>query len=271
MSIASSRSTFPTSGIPCANHCRARSTSKRIISQNAGRVLAVANRFFAHAEAPQILQRKINPSLVIVHAHVLPEIRQLQRGASVVGKPLPLGIAIAAQVQHQMPHRIRRIAAVAQQIVERLVAADTLILPERGQQIGELCLGISNSRTVSASATNTGCRRMIAVVAGIQLRFPLVEQLQRCGRVANLIAQIVGDAAIGINIEEMLAQPLGKKPGSDRKILVVRARQPPAIFARLGQRGRMRQGSRTPAAVHSKRRRAAQSGDGWQQSLINGQ
>src|SRR3981081_3250326 len=37
----------------------------------------------------------------------------------------------------------------------------------------------------------------------------------------------------------MLAQPLGKKPGRDRKILVMRAGQAAAIFARFGFRRRM--------------------------------
>src|SRR5258708_15543491 len=37
----------------------------------------------------------------------------------------------------------------------------------------------------------------------------------------------------------MLTQPLRKKPGRDRKILVMRARQAAAIFARFGFRRRM--------------------------------
>ena len=52
--------------------------------------------------------------------NVLPEIGELQRRAGGVGKPLALGIAVAAQVQHQPAHGIRRIAAVAEQIVPGL-------------------------------------------------------------------------------------------------------------------------------------------------------
>ena len=88
-----------------------------------GSVFAVADRFFAHAEAAQVFERKINSSFGKVRAHVLPEVRQLQRGASVIGKLLALGIAVSAEIQHQVADRIRRIPAIAQQIVERFVAA----------------------------------------------------------------------------------------------------------------------------------------------------
>ena len=75
-------------------------------------------------------------------------------------------------------------------------------------------------------------------VRGVQFLLPAVKQRKRNLRVADLVAQIVGDAAIGINIEEMLMQVLRQKPGGDRKVLVVRGRQPPAISARLLQRWR---------------------------------
>ena len=105
-----------------------------------GSVFAVPYRFFAHPETAQVFERKINSSFGKVRAHVLPEVRELQGGAGVVGKLLALGIAISAEVQHQVADRIRRIAAVAQQIVEGFVAGDRLILPERGQQIREFML-----------------------------------------------------------------------------------------------------------------------------------
>jgi hypothetical protein len=60
-------------------------------------------------------------------------------------------------------------------------------------------------------------------VTGVQLGFPLIEQLQRSIGVADFIAQVVGDPAIRINIEEILPQFLRKKPARNRKVFVVRA------------------------------------------------
>ena len=58
--------------------------------------------------------------LPIIDGDILPEVRQLQGRAGVIGKLLALPSRISAQIQHQMSHRIGRIAAVAQQIVESL-------------------------------------------------------------------------------------------------------------------------------------------------------
>ena len=71
----------------------------------------------------QVFERKIDSSLGIVVAHVLPEIGQLQRGTGEIRKGLPIGIAISAEIENQMAHRIRRVAAVAQQVFEAFRSA----------------------------------------------------------------------------------------------------------------------------------------------------
>ncbi len=53
----------------------------------------------------QHIQRKIDAVFLQIDDHVLPEIRELQRGASGVGERLPLRVLVAAQSQHQPPHR----------------------------------------------------------------------------------------------------------------------------------------------------------------------
>src|SRR5216683_3632281 len=58
-------------------------------------------------------------------------------------------------------------------------------------------------------------------ITGVEFRFPLVEQKERYLAIAGFITEVVGDAAIGIDIEEMLSQPLRQKPSCDRKIFVV--------------------------------------------------
>ena len=87
------------------------------------RIARCRNILFTHAVTAQVLQRKINSSLGIIIAYVLPEIGQLQRGTGEIGKCLAISIAISAEVENQMAHRIRRIVAVAEQIFEGFVSA----------------------------------------------------------------------------------------------------------------------------------------------------
>ena len=101
-------------------------------------------------------QREIDAVLCEIDRHVLPEIGKLQRGTGGIGKLLPLGIAIAAQIQHQVPHRIRRIAAVAEHIVPILIAGDALILLEGLNQAIERLDGNLKFLDGGRSATKTG-------------------------------------------------------------------------------------------------------------------
>ena len=81
-----------------------------------GRRVAVRGHVvFGHSEAPQIFERQIDSAFRIVNGYVLPEVRQLQGRAGAVRQFLPLGIAIAAQIEHEMAHGIRRVSAVAEQ------------------------------------------------------------------------------------------------------------------------------------------------------------
>src|SRR5579859_5066658 len=68
---------------------------------------------------------------------------------------------------------------------------------------------------------------------------PLVEEFKRRRSVADFIAKIVGDAAIGINIEEMLAQTARQKPRCYGKVFVVCAGETSAVLAGLFKRGRL--------------------------------
>ena len=154
------------------------------------RIAGCRNIVFTDAMTAQVLQREIDSSLGMVIAYVLPEIGQLQRGTGEIRKGLPIRIAISAEIENEMAHWIRRIAAVAEQIFEGFVARDRLVLAEGFQQVVERLLGISNFRTVSSSATKTGCRG-VAGVAGIEFRLPLVEHFERRIGIAHLVAQIV--------------------------------------------------------------------------------
>ena len=216
MSMASSRLTFATQRQPLRKPFPRALDFKLDHLAERGSVFAIPNLFFAHAETAQIFEWKINSSFGKVRAHVLPEVRELQRGASVVGKLLPLGIAVSAEIQHQVAHRIRRIAAVAQQIVERFVAGDALILPERGQQVRKFMLRNFKLAHGLGERDKYGMPGM-PVIARISSASHWSSNCKDAAAVAHLVAQIVRDAAIRIDVEEVLAQLCRKKPDATEK------------------------------------------------------
>ena len=62
---------------------------------------------------------------------------------------------------------------------------------------------------------------------------PLVQQLERAGGIGNFVAQIVGPAAVGVDIVEMLVQARGQQPGDHVEIFVVMRGQPARVALRL--------------------------------------
>src|SRR6266496_1367265 len=103
-------------------------------------VFAVANVVCADAVPLKVLKRQIDSSFGKIGAHVLPEIRQLQGCAGEIGELLTFGVSISAQIQHKVTNWIRRIAAVSQQVLERLISRRGLVLAKGGQQIGKFVL-----------------------------------------------------------------------------------------------------------------------------------
>src|SRR5580658_788587 len=77
-------------------------------------------------------------------------------------------------------------------------------------------------------------------VAGVEFGFPLIEQRERGGSVGDLVAEIVRDAAVGVDVDKVLAQAARQKPRGDGEIFVVGAGQAGAVLLRFGQgrRGR---------------------------------
>ena len=207
------------------------------------------NIIFAHAEAPQVFERQIDPALGVVHANVLPEVRQLQRGAGEIGKLLPLRIAIAAKIQHEMADRIRRIAAIAEQVVESWVARHRLILTKRRQQVGKALLGNFEVAEPSRPARQTPDAAGLPCVASVAAQFRhWSSNCKRGAGIADLIAQIVRDAAVRINVEEMLTQALAAetrlRPKSSRSARC----QTSAVSLRFRKRWSNLREWRTPAA-----------------------
>ena len=62
---------------------------------------------FGDVEAAQILEREIDAVFRVVDGDVLPEIGELKRGAGEIGKALALGVAVSAEVEHEVSDWIR--------------------------------------------------------------------------------------------------------------------------------------------------------------------
>ncbi len=131
---------------------------------------------------------------------------------------------------------VRGVFAVGQQVVERFEARDGLILAEGDEQVGELVLG--NVELADGFGQGDEYRMFRrALVAGVELVLPLIEQFERGGGVADFVAQVVGDAAVGIDVKEMLAQAARQEPAGNGEIFVVRAGETGAVLAGFGERG----------------------------------
>jgi hypothetical protein len=95
-------------------------------------------------------------------------------------------------------------------------------------------------------------------ITGIELRLPLVEESKRCRRVADFITEIIGDAAISVNVQEVLAELFREEPGGDGKIFVMRSRELAAVVPGFFDgRGKLRNrvsGGQTRPARGSMRR-----------------
>jgi hypothetical protein len=89
-----------------------------------------------------------------------------------------------------------------------------LILAEGAEEIGELVFGdIELAHGFGESDEDRMSR--VPDVTGVELALPLIQQRERGGGITDFVAEVVGDAAVGINIEKVLAQAPGKEPGGD--------------------------------------------------------
>jgi len=79
---------------------------------------APGERVPATREAIEVLCRDVHAAPIEVAGHVLPEVRQLEGGADVVGARLPLGIAVPEESEHDTPDRVRRAATVLENVRE---------------------------------------------------------------------------------------------------------------------------------------------------------
>ena len=186
-------------------------------------------------------ERNIDAILQQIDRHILPEIRQLQRGAGGVGKPLPLGVAIAAQIQHQPAHRIRRIAAVAEQLVPVAIAGRRSgPARRRGSDRRTARCGMPCARTVRQQRDED---RMLRVARRTCASSSPRHQASR--RRLSAVSPISSPRSsaqrqIGVDVVEILVQALGQQEADDVEILVMVGGEPARVGRGLGSASSVR-------------------------------
>ena len=239
---------------------------------------AVGDDLVGHAEAAHVFLRDIDSALEVVDADVLPEVGELQAGAGCVGKFeilfSRLGGHFSAGVEHQAADGIGRVAAVVDHAVHGFVARNTLVLAKSDEQIGERLLG-NGAGADGFRKRDEDWMARAALVAGVEFPAPQVEKRESLGFVGDLIAEIVGDAAIRVDGIEVRLQIRGQEPCGDVEVFVVRLGQVATVLAGLIERGRscgnsIARRERIPAAGDKFIRRwLGCSGVQWSSGLIS--
>ena len=159
------------------------------IGVSSPRAIAVVDRHVEAAARPVLRQ-------------VLPEIRQLQRGAHRVRGEVERRIVVAGDAEHEPSHRVGRSRAIVDQALPRRIPLDGHVLPEGADQIVEqLDRQPVPPNRVAQSHEHGIVRRRRDIAArrhgaGVQTAAPLIERVEtlRRGHVA-FVREIVGAAA----------------------------------------------------------------------------
>ena len=206
-----------------------------------------------HAEPLHRIRRQIDAvALQDIAPDILPEIRQLQRAARLIGKQLPTFIAISAEIEHQSPDWIGAAAAIIEDFAECRIAENTLILLECVDEI-EKRLGRKIAAADRAGEGDEN-RRAGAAVEALQRLPPKIRQKpQRDVAVARFVAQIVGDSAEGVDVAEILPQISREQEGDDREILVMPPRELTRLHFCLSHRGGRFAGHLKSCRLHQRR------------------
>src|ERR1700733_8736037 len=78
--------------------------------------------------------------------------------------------------------------------------------------------------------------RRLARVAIAQFKVPLIQEGDGSFRIRNFVSQVIGPAAISIQVVKMLVQTARQQPGNDVEILVMMRGEPASVS--LGLRNR---------------------------------
>ncbi len=176
-----------------------------------------------HAETLHIAARQVDTPVTEIDCDILPEIGELEPAAHKTRKMLALGVAVAEKIEHQPPHRIGRVARVAEQIVERVEALKIDVATKGAEQIDEwLARDLVAAHSVGERDEDRMARR--ARIGEIELQFPLIQFRDA----VFFVGKIVGHPRIGIDRVHVPAHLARHQPRRNREVFVMRAREPPA-------------------------------------------
>src|ERR1700761_1200185 len=134
-----------------------------------------------------------------------------------------------------MPDRIRGVPAVTEYVLEGLITRRGLVLFKGADQpIKRLDRNIAAEYRVF-EGDEYGMRGF-ATIHSLEFASPPGEQAQAFLRIADLIAKIVGPAAEGIHVIEVLMERLGKQETDNVKVFVVMRRKPARVVERFSAR-----------------------------------
>ena len=222
---------------PRANHARARATSNR---HQRRRTPASAGRAARASRLPAKRSRsscgQVDPAALEVARHVLPAVGELERGADLVGARLALRVAVPEQPEHDAADRVRRAAAVLEQVRERRAWRSVSPAASRRNAVSRSRNGSIGSRCAAMvwpSARKTGSSTAArSARAGEQLLLVCREAVEPAGGIA-LVRQVVAAAREGVHRRQVAAQPARQEKRPDREVLVVGAGDPGALGVRL--------------------------------------
>lgn len=145
------------------------------------------------------------------------EVSQLEARAYGIALPDCIGVGGFGQSQKDTTNGVRTAGAVGQYVIIVVVANDMLILAECVEQFLERFQGQGVSQESGAQGDKN---RMVAVSGKALFQFvpPPVQQIDRAG---CFIREIVGPAAVSVNIVKILANRFWQQETGDGKILVV--------------------------------------------------
>ena len=209
----------------------------------------------SHAKAMRgaLGQRQVVAATGQIHAQVLPEVDELQRGADGVALAQGLLLRHAIQVQQQAAHGVGRAAAVVQQGghigVGGAVARHRHVLYEGAEQIVQRLRGQAEGAHLRCQRNKhlrPAGRRRLALRYGQQVSAVAgqIAQPGGGGRIA-FIGQVVRRAGELVNSGNGRAQARRAQPGSDGKVFVMlgggaapgAGHEPGAVIRRCGARG----------------------------------
>lgn len=192
-------------------------------------------------ESLEIFLRQINSSQLSIATHILAKIRQLQSRANLIGQPSSLCVKALGQIQHEVTDGIGRAAAIVLELGERLVPLDPPILPKGIEQCEERLAGdlepLDRGPECSENGMSTGRSLVITLHEPC---FPFVQPPQAFRIVHDPVGEIIGEAAIGVEVVEILAKSPGREQPADDEVLVMGERQsasePLSIAKRVSNR-----------------------------------